>query len=373
MIRQFWRWGITLPLCLLAVVFFGGCKCHPVISITAPVSMTNTVVMPTNSISVHQDLTNTVVLSPTNTTYIINSNASPITITNFISITITNAGIAGGTHAPENPDIHVSPLRWLWDFINSHWEWFAGLIASLWGAIKVAKGDIPQKILPQKTQSFLVFILFGVFIIILFDLVFSILFYSNSPQLEILLQSSEEWKNWAEIGAVIIGGLWTVWLFFYSRRADDPSLDGDITVESVDLKNGLVAVAVRAVWNNRSKFPLEMDTSQCNVLVFKIDPSTPPGPWHYKKHSPLYKYDFLGLLVLEQGAESVLRTHFILEKGCVYMFRWQIKSTESFNWLFLKKQSAYWARGIFWDSGKKDPEIKSLQPDKPNGDGERGP
>lgn len=161
---------------------------------------------------------------------------------------------------------------------------------------------------------------------------------------------SEIVKNWAEVAAVFVGGLWVLWLFLYERRSHAPSLDGDLSIESVAISNEVIAVSVRAVWNNRNKFPLELDKTGCSVLVFKMDAKLPKGSVLPQDGAATHRYDYAKNSILEQGTQSVLRAHFVLDKGPVYFFRWNLKSTIFWDWLLLKRNTSNWVKEIIWDS-----------------------
>jgi hypothetical protein len=245
-----------------------------------------------NSTRVKTATTNMVVVTPPGSVFISSSNPLAITITNPISIVVTGTAL---NEAQLNQGAQLED-------------------------IKKAIESPPKKTEPDKTPS---------------------------------LDTSEIWKNRAEIAAVFIAGIWTVWLFFYERRAHAPSLDGDLTIESSTLSKDLDVVSVRALWNNRGKFPIKLNKEDCFVLVFKVDAQLPKGPLVFEDDKALEKLTlFSGDTVLEQGAQSVFRAHFILEKGPVYLFRWRLKSAGFWDWSFLQEYVGNWKKEIIWHSSQ---------------------
>lgn len=164
---------------------------------------------------------------------------------------------------------------------------------------------------------------------------------------------SEICKNWAEMVAILIGGGWVLWLFAYEARAHAPSLDGDLTIESAAPSKDLTAASVRATWNNRGKFPVKLKHEDCFVYVFIITGDLPQGSLVFADDQNFKKRQlFDGDLTLEQGSQSILRVHFILQKGPVYLFRWKLKSHKflEWNWLKIRRIEAEWTKEIIWDS-----------------------
>jgi hypothetical protein len=160
------------------------------------------------------------------------------------------------------------------------------------------------------------------------------------------LPASGDAKNWAEALGIVGGGIWALYVFVYECRAHRHSLDGDLAIETNDLSKELVAVSVRAVWNNRGKFPISFDSKKYNVAVYAV--SAPQGgagnlPYKSDLGEPLHKQDrgTNSGFVLEPNSSSVLRAHFVLPRGPVYRFVWDL--TES-------KDGDHWRKDIIWSS-----------------------
>jgi hypothetical protein len=144
--------------------------------------------------------------------------------------------------------------------------------------------------------------------------------------------------------AVIIGGLWAYRRWNYERPSDEPSIDGDLSVESSILEGNKIAVSIRAVWNNRSRFPLKLEKS--SVLVYEIDPELPERILDAKKPGEAILPEFITEISdLEPKSESVLRAHFVLKRGPVYFFHWEL----------ISKRGDHWKKHIIWDSNFRSP------------------
>lgn len=160
---------------------------------------------------------------------------------------------------------------------------------------------------------------------------------------------SEVAKNWAEVVAIFLGGIWAVYRFAYEARSNTPSLDGDLTIERNTLSNVLDVVTVRARWNNRSKFALGLNNEKCLVSAYKLSDTSPNGKLEKKEHLHTQRV-FSEPTVLEPKTESNLRVHFVLSKGPVYFFRWELESNPYRKWYFFKKGAYTWSKEIVWNS-----------------------
>jgi hypothetical protein len=155
---------------------------------------------------------------------------------------------------------------------------------------------------------------------------------------------------------IIIGGVWAYKRFKYDARAHIASLDGELTVESSNLRNNqLIAVSIRAVWNNKGKFPVELNPQGCFVFVFQVPDDRNPGLLSFGESGYLYKEPFNSGeegFTLEANTESVLRMHFVLKRNAVYMFRWQLETKPSVS---PPDKSGVWKKEIIWkaDNGQK--------------------
>jgi hypothetical protein len=186
---------------------------------------------------------------------------------------------------------------------------------------------------------------------------------------------SEVCKNWAEAAAIVVGGLWTLWVFRYEARANMPSLDGDLSVESTVLSRGepasseatsskgtgaapRLAVSVCALWNNRSKFPVKLN-QKCIAVHAYIIPANLPDGSDLSDHEVLTEvgtrkpYEDKSHFTLEPKSQSTLRVHFILVQGPVYLFRWKLKSINRFTWMGVKKLMEKRFKGVTWEDFKK--------------------
>ena len=166
---------------------------------------------------------------------------------------------------------------------------------------------------------------------------------------------SEIFKNWAQVIAIFIGGVWAVCRWIYEARANAPSLDGELTVERSALSNTSDVVTVRALWNNRCKFALKLNEQKCSVSAYKVAENLPAGNLDNDKLGmPLHsQYVFSKPTILEPKSESTLRAHFVLEQGPVYLFRWELTSCTRRKWTFFQRVEYSWSKETIWNSSPK--------------------
>lgn len=149
---------------------------------------------------------------------------------------------------------------------------------------------------------------------------------------------SEIVKNWVEAFAIIIGGIWTFYLFVLKKRFEIESLDGDLKIDSNDLSNASVVVTVRALWNNRGKSPIELNTKEILVSAYSIPQNLSSCPLNEENRQHLQlvtkqnPYETYPSCILEPKTESTLRAHFVLPKGPVYLFRWELTFLKGGGW-----------------------------------------
>jgi hypothetical protein len=71
-------------------------------------------------------------------------------------------------------------------------------------------------------------------------------------------------KDYATTAAIIGGGCWALWRWVFEERLrrhrDFPALDGEIRTVETKLDEQNVVVTVNALWRNRGKLPVEIDT-----------------------------------------------------------------------------------------------------------------
>lgn len=143
-----------------------------------------------------------------------------------------------------------------------------------------------------------------------------------------------------------------MYVFLYERRAHRHSLDGDLAIETNYLTKGLAVVTVRAVWNNRGKFPITFDSKKYSVSVFVVSPPPPGGsgnlPFISDLGEPLHRQDrgTDSRFVLEPNSSSILRAHFVLASGPVYRFVWDLTEV---------KGGDHWRKDLIWSSAPLKP------------------
>lgn len=180
---------------------------------------------------------------------------------------------------------------------------------------------------------------------------------------------------WLTIVTVLAGGFWAVWVFYYEARGHTPSLDGELSVESTVLWVGKkplhgapsstkdfgpahLVVTVRGLWNNRSKFPLKLDPDMVAVHAYIIPETLGPFTSEIENLTNLKNVDVRKpyrdkkTFTLEPNTKSTLAVHFVLEKGPVYLFHWELESLKGNRWY----------KEIIWNSSVDPSEISTSHP-----------
>jgi hypothetical protein len=92
-----------------------------------------------------------------------------------------------------------------------------------------------------------------------------------------------------------------------------------------------------------------------------LDENLPKGSLVLNDEMSLQKLKlFSEETVLEQGAQSSFRAHFILDKGPVYLFRWRLESSTFRDVLFLNKYVGGWTKEIIWDSKTSQGNLEEI-------------
>lgn len=184
------------------------------------------------------------------------------------------------------------------------------------------------------------------------------------------IEWSELIRNYATVAGIVAGGGWAFWKWGYSdwagAKKNRASLDGHLTCSSVPLEGQLALVTVQAHWCNRGSFPVPIDPKATKVLVFKLLPNLQKGPFESSSdfglplfdQRPFASYDDFEL---EAKTESSLRAHFVLETGCTYFFRWELKKKHDGK----VRHIFTWSKEVVWQA----PSNKSLQPTGPASSG----
>lgn len=165
-------------------------------------------------------------------------------------------------------------------------------------------------------------------------------------------------RDYVTSAAVLTGGGWALWRWGFEERLrrhrDFPSLDGEMRTVAADLQNGTMLVTVNALWRNRGKLPLEINTAKTFLDVYYLDPSEPPGPISLAGRKPsltaLPLSAFRGY-ILEPNADSVIQQCLILPSDRVCLMHWRMCSlAEQKAYPYLEGEK-WWIRYHVWSSG----------------------
>ncbi len=140
-------------------------------------------------------------------------------------------------------------------------------------------------------------------------------------------------RNYVIAAGIGLGGLWAFWKWSFSewlrQRKNMPAVDGDLSADSVALNDEKIVLSLSALWRNRGDHPVYIDHEATRIDVYKIDEDIGEGAFEPKTSlgEPIFQsrphHDFEAF-VLEPRTESLLKTHYILLTGEVYLFRWKL-------------------------------------------------
>jgi|GEM_PF-1379553 hypothetical protein len=140
-------------------------------------------------------------------------------------------------------------------------------------------------------------------------------------------------RQWLPSVAIIVYGGWTLFKMLFAEhlrsKKDMPSIDGQLSAETIPLCDGCVLVTLSAIWNNHSPLPVHLDTKTTIVSVYRIPGDIREGPLSLQAdlHNPVHTtrpYKELEKFLLEPNTSSLLQTHFVLPIGSVYGFLWKL-------------------------------------------------
>src|SRR6266853_5453219 len=126
-------------------------------------------------------------------------------------------------------------------------------------------------------------------------------------------------REYATVAAVAVGGGWALWRWGFEewlrRQRDFPAVDGEIRTFETKLSDRNVIVTVNALWSNRGKLPVELDTTKTFVNVYSVGHSLPLGPFDPQSTKLAYSAKPLARLsgyVLEPGTDSIMQQCLVL-------------------------------------------------------------
>ena len=137
--------------------------------------------------------------------------------------------------------------------------------------------------------------------------------------------------HWMETAAIAVGGTWAVWNWgfteFIKPLIHGPAIDGEISVETEIADQGRVAVTVRSVWNNRSKFSIGLDAAACKLTAFAFDPAAQPAPLDIPAgmiRAEIAPFAHREGLELEPETNSSFHAFLVLHPGETLVLRWLV-------------------------------------------------
>ncbi len=140
-------------------------------------------------------------------------------------------------------------------------------------------------------------------------------------------------KNYTLSASTLLMGGWAFWKWGFSewlrRRQEVPAVDGEISsVFAVlpDEKKRLMTI--EAVWRNKSKYPVYIDTRETRIDVFQLETLT-EGPIYTNKDlgepsQIMHPYSDMKGFVLEPNTDATLQHHFVLSMEKLYLIRWKL-------------------------------------------------
>lgn len=152
---------------------------------------------------------------------------------------------------------------------------------------------------------------------------------------------SEVFKNYVTAIAIIIGGLWAFYKWSFSEwlrhKKEMPAIDGFLDIKIVASSTKSSYVTLIAIWKNRSPLPFTVNVKTSGIDIFRIPKDIGIGVIECSDTlcEPLISnkpYRDKSSLTLEPMTECVLQSHYHLENGNTYLFRWQLFGSECYLW-----------------------------------------
>ncbi len=112
-----------------------------------------------------------------------------------------------------------------------------------------------------------------------------------------------------------------------------PTADkGSLSLTALPINDYKVWVQIDAIWRNPGNLPFELDVKETVIGVYEIKPSIEAGAVQVKADPgdlgmPLYSvqpYGSARSVKFEPKSESLIQSHFVLDRGKIYLFRWKL-------------------------------------------------
>jgi hypothetical protein len=138
-------------------------------------------------------------------------------------------------------------------------------------------------------------------------------------------------RDYATVVAIIIGGGWALWRWRFDewlrRHRDFPALDGEIRTVEAKLNDRDIFVMVNALWRNRAKLPVKLDTAKTFVKVYKLGHTLPTGPFDPQTVEPFCTARPLSgasNYTLEPGTDSIMQQCLVLPANEIVLIHWAV-------------------------------------------------
>lgn len=140
-------------------------------------------------------------------------------------------------------------------------------------------------------------------------------------------------RDWFPSAAVLVGGAFVLVKFVLSelgrREKETIAIEGDLEISGVPLDEQQCFVTVQARWRNPSPRVCRIDTKASRIDVYVI-----PGDLKFGAVVPkrdlgdpvvrLHPYEDMDSFFLEPNTASLLPSHYVLERGKLYLIRWKL-------------------------------------------------
>lgn len=140
-------------------------------------------------------------------------------------------------------------------------------------------------------------------------------------------------RDWLPSTAVLIGGVFVLVKFILSelsrREKEAIAIEGDLEISAVPLDEKRCFVTVQARWRNPSPRVCRVDTKASRIDVYVVPESLRLGAVAPKQDlgDPVVRlrpYEDMDSFFLEPNTASLLPSHYVLERGKLYLVRWKL-------------------------------------------------
>lgn len=140
-------------------------------------------------------------------------------------------------------------------------------------------------------------------------------------------------RDWLPSSAILVGGIFVLVKFILSelgrREKEIIAIEGDLEISVVILDKQRCFVTVQARWKNPSPKVFRIDTKASRVDVYIVPNNLKSGAVVPKQDlgEPvvrLHPYEDMDSFFLEPNTASLLPSHYVLERGRLYLIRWKL-------------------------------------------------